>query len=355
MKILHTADIHLREYGDDRWNALQTLISIGKQDKIDVFVISGDLFDKEFDAENLRPRIRETFSNNGFKVVIIPGNHDVEAYRQGLFFGEDVVLLDTINEPYEYNGIRIFGIPFESNMDSEKVLRRLWSIRNDLTDDKTNILLYHGELLDEFYTSRDYGGEGERRYMPVRLSFFHDMNVKYVLAGHFHSRFRYWRLDNGGYFVYPGSPVSITKREIGQRMVNVFEVGEKPVEIPVDTFHFQEINVMLDPFDDRNPIEILKNELNRVHKSASVILEVGGYINSEKINMTEAEVVAEINRVLQGKPIAERNLMFRDVREILENDLFRRFLEKLEQTDFDDLKRKQLKYLAIKAMMESRS
>lgn len=55
MKILQTADIHLGKYGDDRWKTLQKLIEIGKKEKVEIFVISGDLFDKNVDAENLRP------------------------------------------------------------------------------------------------------------------------------------------------------------------------------------------------------------------------------------------------------------------------------------------------------------
>ena len=31
MKILHTADIHIREYGDERWESLQGLIELGKK------------------------------------------------------------------------------------------------------------------------------------------------------------------------------------------------------------------------------------------------------------------------------------------------------------------------------------
>src|SRR3989304_3361210 len=87
MKILHTADIHLREYGDERWQTLKTLIDIGKKEKIEVFAISGDLFDEKIDAENLRPKIREIFSNNGFNIVLIPGNHDHDVYKD-MYFGE---------------------------------------------------------------------------------------------------------------------------------------------------------------------------------------------------------------------------------------------------------------------------
>jgi exonuclease SbcD len=76
-----------------------------------------------------------------------------------------------------------------------------------LTADKKNILLCHGELLDAFFSRTCFGAEGEGRYMPFKLSYFDDLNIDYVLAGHFHSRFDVWQLKNGGYFVYPGSPI----------------------------------------------------------------------------------------------------------------------------------------------------
>ena len=87
MKILHTADIHLREYKDERWEALQKLIEVGRQNEVEIFTICGDLFDRGVDAENLRPQIREVFSKTGFKVLIIPGNHDSDSYKSGMYFG----------------------------------------------------------------------------------------------------------------------------------------------------------------------------------------------------------------------------------------------------------------------------
>ena len=52
VKILHTADIHLREYKDERWEALEELVEIGKRNKVAIVTICGDLFDKDIDAEN---------------------------------------------------------------------------------------------------------------------------------------------------------------------------------------------------------------------------------------------------------------------------------------------------------------
>jgi len=350
MKILHTADIHLREYGDGRWKTLQTLIETGKKEKIELFVISGDLFDKGIDAEILRPKIREIFSNNGFKIVLIPGNHDSESYKDGLYFGEDTIILTALDKPFEYNNIRIWGLPFEP-IEEEKILDSLHSIADKLTLDKKNILLYHGELIDALFSRKDFGEEGEDRYMPVKLSYFKDLNIDYVLAGHFHSRFDVWELDNGGYFVYPGSPISITKRETGQRKVNIFEIGRPPKEYCLDTPHFEEVIVRFDPFIRKNPVEVVKEHLEIIHPEASIILTIKGYINSEKIKMSETEVVKQIREIIKGKSV-EEHFEFRDIHAILEDDLFKSFIKKLEQSNYDDEKRKQLRDMAIKAMVE---
>jgi len=354
MKILHTADIHLREYEDDRWKTLQRLIEIGKKEKIELFVISGDLFDKDVNAKNLKPEIRKLFSDTGFKIVIIPGNHDSESYKSGMYFGEDVIILTDLNEAVEYKDVKIWGLPFEP-IEGEKILNKLHSLANNLATDKTNILLYHGELLDAFFSRKDFGEEGEGRYMPVKLSYFKDLNIDYILAGHFHSKFDMWKLENGGYFVYPGSPISITKREIGQRKVNIFEVGEPPKEYLLDTPHFEEVVIEFDPFVEKNPVEVVKEHLERVHSEARIILTVKGYINSGKTKMSEVELVKQIKEIIREKQVVEKHIEFKDIHTILEDDLFRNFMKKLEQTDYNEEKKKQLRNLAIKAMMEVRS
>lgn len=351
MRILHTADIHLREYRDDRWKTLQKLIKVGKEEKIDIFVISGDLFDKGIDAENLRPKIREIFSNNGFKIVLIHGNHDSDSYKN-MYFGEDAIVLTELNNPFEYEDTRIWGMPFE-RIEGEKILDKLHSLRNKFNTDNKNIILYHGELLDAFISRKDFGDEGEERYMPVKLSYFKDLNVDYVLAGHFHSNFDVRMLEGGGYFVYPGSPISITKRETGQRKVNIFEVGKPPKEYPLDTPHYEEVIIELNPFKDKNPVEVVKEHVEKVHPEASIILTVKGYINSEEIKISEPELVKQIKQIIKGKCM-EEHLEFRDIHTILEDDLFKSFMEKLEQTDYAEKKKKQMRDVAIEAMMEAR-
>jgi len=349
MKILHTADIHLREYQDERWETLQELIEIGKRNGISIFAICGDLFDKDADAEKLRPQIRGVFSSAAFKILIIPGNHDIDSYKTGMYFGDNVSVLGTL--PYEYGNVRIVGIPFEP-IQGEELLKKIRALREKLTSDKKNILLCHGELLDAFFSRADFGPEGEGRYMPFKLSYFEGLDIEYVLAGHFHSKFDVWRLNNGGYFVYPGSPVSITKAETGQRRVNLFEVGAPPSQVPLDTFHFQEVSLELDPLKDENPVEVVQEHLRKLHSKATPILTVKGYVNSEQVKMTEADIVAQIKEIAKGK-CAEERYEFKDISTILENDLFKRFTNEATESGRtrEDIKR--LQDITIRAMMQA--
>ena len=124
MKILHTADVHIREYEDDRWKALQQVVYVGKENDIDALVIAGDLFDSDTAAHKLRPKVREIFSDLSFPVLIIAGNHDVNAYPNGAFLGEGVVVIDDLLKPYSLDGYHFWGFPY-SDLQEEEILEYL--------------------------------------------------------------------------------------------------------------------------------------------------------------------------------------------------------------------------------------
>lgn len=349
MKILHTADIHLREYEDERWETLKKIIEIGNKEKVEIFIISGDLFDKGINAENLRVKIRKLFSRNIFKVILLPGNHDSKSYESNLNFGEDAVILNSIDKPFEYKDIEIFGIPFE-DIEGEKVLTIIRSLKNRLNPNKRNILLYHGELLDSFFSRKDFGDEGEKRYMPVKLSYFDDLKIDYILAGHFHKNFRIFPLKNGGYFVYPGSPISITKRETGQRYVNIFEVGSPPKEYPLAVPYFEKLSIKIDPFN-KNPLENIKKEFFNLPPYSKIILEIKGFINSQYIGMDETKFEEKIKEIFNGRlSLEDYSFEVKDVRKILEDDLFKRFIEKLKERKYKKEKETEIQNLVIQAM-----
>jgi exonuclease SbcD len=349
MKIFHTGDIHLTGYQDDRWEALLNLVEIGKKNAVELFTICGDLFDHGVDAESLRPQIRDVFSNTGFKVLIVPGNHDASSFKEGMYFGDDVLVLE--NQPAEFGDTVVVGLPFEP-IHGEQLLRRIRDLEPLLAPDRKNILLCHGELLDAFFLRTSFGAEGEGRYMPLRLSYFDGLNIHYVLAGHFHSRFDVWQLKNGGYFVYPGSPISITRSETGQRKVNIFEVGEPPKQYLVNTPHYEEVIIDLDPFKRESPLEIIKQRLAALHPMAKAILTIRGYVDSKKIQMSESEIVARSNKIAEGRYV-EPCYEFRDISSILESSLFGSYTNRIMEGNYSKEKVRQLQEVAIQAMMQA--
>lgn len=349
MKILHTSDLHLKEVTDNRWNALINLLNLAKEESIDLFIIAGDLFDKDVNAEELRPKIREILSNHTFKIIITPGNHDSESYKSGYYFGSDVIVLNDLENPYEIQDLRIWGIPFES-IGEENVLEKLYSIKEKVSNDKKNILVYHGELIEAVFSRSDFGDEGDKRYMPVKLSYFKEFNFDYILAGHFHSRFEVWNIDENKFFIYPGSPVSITKKENGPRKVNIFELGDPPKEHSLNTPHYKKITIVFDPFSNANPLDHIRKEIQSLSSHEIPIITITGYINRKIIGCDESEFITQIEETIQGK-CEDITYEFKDIATILEDELFKKFLIKLKLSEFDVDKRKQLFEMAIRAVM----
>ena len=350
LKILHTADLHLRKRDDERWQALCDLLEMAAEEEVDAFLVCGDMFDAAVDAEELISPLRQIFSGRPFRVLLLPGNHDREAYSSGRYFGDSADVLEHL-APERLGDATIVGLPFQ-DIEGEELMARLRELRGILDPDETNILLYHGELLDALPldTSRaDFGEEGSQRYMPVRLSYFDDLPVRYVLAGHFHRRFSRRRLGQDGWFVYPGSPVSITRRETGPRQVNLFEVGNEPAPRSLDTPHYETVTVRLDPSDDVAPEEAVAAHLAQLHPAAMPLLRVEGYVDCAKLGRTESELVERIADLAED--CADTTFDFHDISRVLQDELFQEFSQRVKAEEEPE-RADSLIELALRAMRE---
>ncbi|MBD3214652.1 MAG: DNA repair exonuclease [Candidatus Lokiarchaeota archaeon] len=351
MKILHTSDLHLKNNYDERWYTLINLLEIGERENIDLFVISGDLFDQNYNAECLRPECRDIFSDNNFEIILIPGNHDKDCFADGYVFGNDVKVIREFGNPLVYEDIAVWGLPFEF-ITSQEVFSMLYSKKEEFIKFQTNILLFHGDLIDAMYLgSQSAGEEGDRQYMPVKLSFFRDLDIQYVLGGHIHSNFGVWEIDTEKYFVYSGSPISITRKETGNRKVNLFECGSRPSEYNLSTLYYENLRITLDPLKKLDPISIIKDSLEKYPDYARVLLNVDGFINSGKIGFTEEELTNEINELFESV-CEEINIKFQDIKSILQDDLFIKFSEKLKIKEIDEDEMKKITDIVIKALMK---
>lgn len=350
MRILHTADIHLRTTGDTRWQALEHLLELADREGVSALVVSGDLFDRRVDVAGLKGPLRDLFGGAGLRVVILPGNHDARAVVDGDYYGDNVTILDRAGRYIDVEEARIFGLPFE-RIEGEKILERLYAIRQEVKPGGTNILLYHGELVDMLFSRDRFGEEDQDGYMPVRLWYFDDLGIDYVLAGHLHSSFEV-RTFRGGYFVYPGSPVSITRKETGVRQADLLEVGKQPVPVELETSHYEEVVVRLNPFSGDDPLDEVRKRLRRCNKNARVLLTVSGLVDLSALDKTESEFGKQIGALMTPQ-IEKITQPWKDVGVILENDLFRRSMQKLDAKRLPRAQVLRIRELIVESMMES--
>jgi DNA repair exonuclease SbcCD nuclease subunit len=344
MKILHTADIHLNEYQGERWKVLEELLKIGKEQKIDLFIISGDLFDKNIESEKLHVYIRELFSGNEFDIIILPGNHDAESYEKGMFYGNNVKILNNLENPIDdYEEVLIMGIPFES-IGRDELRTKIRSIKDIASDSKTNILLFHGELLDHSFTRDDFGSE-ESSYMGVKLSYFENLKLKYIVAGHFHSNFDVYELKEGGYFIYPGSPISITRKEKGKRAISLIEVGKPPEKIIVNTPYYKEIEITLYPSEEEKSFKMLKNRLHDLPENARIIVNVKGFTDK-----SEDDLQGKFEEIASKRDNVELLYLVSGISYIIEDELFKAFDRKLKTNK--EPREEEIRNLFIKGMIE---
>lgn len=354
MKIFHTADVHIREEGDKPWQALEQVIETAKEHGVDYLTISGDLFESDAEADNLRPMIRGLFEDTNFQTLIIPGNHDANAFTSGYYFGGNIKLLsddDWSNNIFEDEEAVFIGLSFVE-MDAMEFHRQLRRVLEEVNTDLPIILLYHGELLDASFDRGAFGPEEGKRYMPSRLSFFAEGDIKYVLAGHFHSNSDVRMFGEDGFFVYPGSPVSITRRETGKRKAVLIEPGVDPLEITLDTFHYQELKIQINAFDQKDPLNVIEQGLDDVDPNAAVLLEISGTIAG-----SESDLVERVEELTSEVEVASAAYHFKDISNIASHpvfDLFERHLEDLSEAgeNISDQKREELRQMVIQAMSE---
>lgn len=354
MKIVHTADLHLAENAPERWEALKEITALAEKEGADLLVIAGDLFDHVEAAEKLRSGLRELFSRGSFKTLILPGNHDCPAYREGLYFGDRVFLLTDPLKPLRFNNLVFWGLPF-ARISGEPLVEQLRCMGAAMDPADQNILIYHGELLDAYFSRRDLGAEGEQRYMPVKLSYFEQLPLQYVLAGHFHARYAGWPLPGGGRFIYSGSPVAVTRRELGRRAVNLLQPGQEAVELLLDSCHYEELILDLDPLGRENPLDLLKDKLEQIHRQARLLLTVRGFFNGAALGFNESDLARQIRSLcgdVLGDPPQEQ---YADISYLLNDDLFKRARQKLEASAVAESEKEKALEMIIEAFRAVKS
>ena len=285
MKILHLADLHIgkivleQSMLEDQKYMLKKIIEKIKEEKIELILISGDVYDRSVPPSEavtcLSNFLKTLIKDLNLKVCMIAGNHDS---KERLGFGSEIFADDGLYISADYNGtidkveledefgkLNVYMLPYikpvevrgyfdgkEINSYNEAV--KLIIEKENIDKTVRNIILSH-----QFVTS---GNEEPERSESETLTLGGTENVDiscykdfdYVALGHIHGPQRIGR-DTAR---YAGTILKYSFSEVNQnKCLTILDFKEKD-NIEIDT------SIIINPIRDmrviRGPIEKLISE-----------------------------------------------------------------------------------------------
>ena len=333
MKIIQTSDLHLSSKKPERIKALENIISTAIEQKADLMLISGDLFDSDEQADTLRPVLRNMLSSLPFAIIAIPGNHDMGSYRSDLNFGNSIRIMTS--KPFEitdHEDTRLISVPYSNQNFNDLV----FDLKNKVDKSRINILMLHCTLDIPYLGEEEYGQEERQAYLPVNSRVLGDLGFDYIMSGHFHSRVVENHISEKTVFIYSGSPVSVTRKEQGMRRVTLLDTNKVKNKrlsfLELDSFFYDTIELNFYPGKEDEVLKELGDRLDSF-KDKDVYLEVnfGGFIS-----VSEKDLGKDINRIIDDSGLKRDRLgiseEYRDIKSVLEDPLYKAFRENLDNT-----------------------
>jgi DNA repair exonuclease SbcCD nuclease subunit len=203
LKILHTSDIHLgmkfagypevqSELSQARFKSLEKLVNIANERKCDLFVLSGDIFDRVSIVKKdiiYASNILKDFQ--GRLVAVLPGNHDFISkghtdlwshFKENM--ADNVLLLAERKiyslEHYDLD-INLYACPCNSKHSTENAVGWIKEVEKD-RQVTHHIGIAHGSL-DGF--SPDF----DKKYYPMTVPELQKCGLDLWLVGHTHTQY----------------------------------------------------------------------------------------------------------------------------------------------------------------------
>lgn len=293
MKILHTSDLHIGKYigtydlKEDTEYVLNQVIDTAIRERVEVVLISGDVFDRPNPSEEaikMYVSFLKQLLDKNIKVIAISGNHDsgirLSAYKDIL--GKGYFVEGEFNSPMrkvslndEYGPVNFYMLPFftpfivKSNLKLEKGLENYDLAmdeiikRENIDTSQRNIILAH-----QFVAGFKFGGSeedfsysnGDEKNVAgvgiISLDKF--QNFDYVALGHIHKPQKISRETirySGSLLKYKTSEIDGPDKSVV--IIDLKEKGNIEVKIdPIKPLHpFVKIEGLLSELTNTNPNE----------------------------------------------------------------------------------------------------
>jgi len=269
VKILHASDFHMDSPFDalseeksiirrkKQREILNRIAEIAKEQKTDIVLLSGDLFDSDTAYFETCEALNRTFSDISAHIFISPGNHDYYCSKS----------------PYSYmnfpENVHIFKSPIISYVDLPDLNCRVYGagfntpVSGPLLSDfrvedpgKINIMTIHGEI-------------GGNMYNPISEEDIAASGLDYLALGHVHT---YSTVKTAGKtaYAYPGCPEGRGFDETGTKGIITGTVSKNGCEldfVPTSQYEYSILNIDVTGADDISAAvseNIAEENLNRI-------------------------------------------------------------------------------------------
>ena len=284
MKFVHIADMHfdipftmLNMNGDlgdlrrlDQRKIFRTIINYIKNNSIDYFFISGDLYEHQYTQKSTIDFINSCFEEiPNTKIFISPGNHDPyvkDSYYDTYKFSNNVYIFKGNIEKISLEDINVYGMAFTSFYMDGIDLDNIFLVDNN----KPNVFITHCNL-------NGYKDENGFSYNNINETKLKNLGFNYVAMGHIHkSNFNESVKNN---IIYPGSPIAMGFDELGEHGMIVGELKsnkELNLEfVKLDDREFKEMEVLVDDFNSLEDLILKVQELQLEEKDLYKIILLG--------------------------------------------------------------------------------
>ncbi|PKO11973.1 MAG: hypothetical protein CVU39_26635 [Chloroflexi bacterium HGW-Chloroflexi-10] len=239
MQIAFTADTHLAsdQKHPERENALREILKVIADQNIQILIIAGDCFDRDF--TNILPLeviVKETKSDD-LMIYLLPGNHD-ESIKQSFFSLSNIRVIETTSIEI-IAGKKFLFVPYKNGRSMGEEIGRF---ENELKGESW-ILVGHGDLSSYSAAGTQYE---PGMYMPLSKRDLNLFKPSLCLMGHIHKPIQEKNI------YYPGSPCGLDITECGRRRIAILDIDNmqlKSQTIETEVIFLNE-SILITPSDD---------------------------------------------------------------------------------------------------------
>ena len=300
MRILHIADLHAgkRLYdrigrNEDLLYALEQIKNICKEERVDILLIAGDVFDKrnpDFESQGLIMEFLTEMNALGLHILLIAGNHDSYDFMKIYRNLRKLANIHAFDRPsanlkeaiFQYEQLKVACLPYPdervlTHFDeerqrcyAEKVANYMKALAHEVEDSRYRVLVAH-MMVDRAQIAGSELQSSVSPYYAIKAETIPD-TFQYVALGHVHRNQRIEGIAPKVY--YSGSPYQIDFSEKGMdKFVNlvVLEDGMAKVETIRLDLKRQLVEIRLKEGDD---IQKSLEPLSKENLLVKVVMEI---------------------------------------------------------------------------------